>query len=53
MLYMARMAEAGSRKCTFKLWLDDWSASDNIEENAVNGGLESVAASSSAKKKHL
>ena len=31
-----------SRKRKFKLQLHDWSAGDNDEENAVNGGLESV-----------
>ena len=41
-LYTARMTEAGSRKQKFRLRLDDWSTSDNDEENMVNGGWKSV-----------
>ena len=47
-LELYRMAEAGSRK--FKLRLDDSSANDSDEENAVDEGMEPQASSLSTKK---
>ena len=42
------MTEAGSRDQKFRLRLDDWSTSDNDEENMVNGGWKSVAVTEEA-----
>ena len=48
-LELYRMAEAGSRK--FKLRLDDSSANDSDEENAVDEGMEPQASSLSTKNR--